>query len=299
MLRRFWFTSVLACLAASCAAAPPRPEPTMAPVPEPSEPSPVAANEPTAVVEPSVTQPGTAAPAPELAKEPERPPPGNLRMPVKGQDDAIVSFPSRAPLPLPVMIVTHGAGNTPDSMCEVFRAIVGDRIVLVCPAGPRIRAGEEGRYYPDHHALEKIVIGAHTEVGHAFPRQVIEVPAVYAGYSQGATMGALMIPENATEYPLLLLVEGGVEGWTLARAKKYRDSGGRRVLFACGTPHCQKHAEKVADTMRKAGLEAKVVTAPGEGHTCGGKVAEAVAASFDWLVQDDARFSKTGGRGPN
>jgi predicted esterase len=205
-------------------------------------------------------------------------------MPVAGYQDAIVSFPPHAPLPAPVMVVTHGAGNTPESMCEVFRLIVGDRLVLLCPAGPRISAGDDGRYYPDHFALEKIVFASLAALREAFPRQVDATSAIYSGYSQGATMGALMIPAHGREFPLLALVEGGVEGWTAARAKKYRDSGGRRALFACGTPHCQKHAEQVAATLRKAGVEAKVVAAPGEGHTYGGEVARLVAESFDWLV---------------
>jgi predicted esterase len=111
--------------------------------------------------------------------------------------------------------------------------------------------------------------------------------AVYSGYSQGATMGALMIPAHGKEFPLLALVEGGVEGWTVARAKQYRNAGGRRALFACGTAHCQKHAGKVGETLRKAGVEAKVVYGEGAGHTYGDKVAYALAESFDWLVRDD------------
>lgn len=202
-----------------------------------------------------------------------------------------MSFPETAPLPAPLMVVTHGAGNTPESMCDVFRLVVGDRLVLLCPAGPRIRAGEEGRYYPDHFALEKIVFASVAAVTEAFPGQVDGNGAIYSGYSQGATMGALMIPAHGKDFPLLALVEGGVEGWTPARARQYAGGGGQRVLFACGTPHCRKHAEKVGETLRKAGLEAQVVYAEGEGHTYGGRVAYATARAFDWLVGNDPRYA--------
>jgi predicted esterase len=234
------------------------------------------------------------APAAEVVPEPSRaarPPSGLLRLPVPGFDDATVSFAPRAPLPLPLMVVAHGAGNTPDGMCDTFRAVVGDRAVLLCPAGPRVARGEEGRYYPDHFALEKIVLASVDALVAKYPAAVDAANAVYSGYSQGATMGALMISGHGDRFPRLLLVEGGVEGWTLSRAKQFQAAGGRRALFACGTPHCEKHARAVSDILQKAGVEATVVADVHAGHTYGGTVAEAVHGAFDALVAGDPRFA--------
>jgi predicted esterase len=189
------------------------------------------------------------------------------------------------------MIVAHGAGNSAVEMCVMFRRIVGNGVALLCPAGPRVRAGEEGRYFPDHHALEKIVVASVAALASACGGRVDPAGAVYSGYSQGATMGALMIPAHGGEFPRLALVEGGVEGWTLARARQYHDGGGRRVVYACGTPHCRTHAEGVSGTMRKAGLDVRVVADVHAGHTYGGTVASALQETFAWLVTDDPRFA--------
>jgi hypothetical protein len=42
--------------------------------------------------------------------------------------------------------------------------------------------------------------------------------------------------------------------------------------------------------MRQEGLQARVVSASGAGHTYGGAVADGVARMIGWVVEDDARF---------
>jgi predicted esterase len=210
---------------------------------------------------------------------------------VPGFEAAIVSFPPSAPFPQPVLIATHGAGDTPTQMCELWRSILGDRGVMLCPAGPRMYAREEGRYYPDHHALERITFAALGALHDRYADAADTERVVYTGYSQGATMGALMIPPHGGECPRLVLVEGGFGDWSMERATTFRKSGGTRALFVCGRQHCKDGAERSAAWLRGAGVPAHIVAHVGEGHVI--HVALVAGPELDWLLEGDPRW--TGG----
>jgi predicted esterase len=229
-------------------------------------------NEPAAIAPPAVTRP-----------------PILTDLDVPGFDEAVVSFPPSAPFPQPVLIATHGAGDTPTQMCELWRAILGDRGIVLCPAGPRMRAHEEGRYYPDHHALERITFAALSALHDRYVDTADTERAVYTGYSQGATMGALMIPPYGGQCPLLVLVEGGFGDWSMERATTFQKSGGTRALFVCGRQHCKDGAERSAAWLRSAGVPAHVVAHVGEGHVI--RVALVAGPELDWLLQGDPRWT--------
>ncbi|HVW24793.1 MAG TPA: hypothetical protein VHC69_05455 [Polyangiaceae bacterium] len=223
------------------------------------------------------------------ASAPRERPPILTDLAVPGFETAIVSFPPSAPLPQPVLIATHGAGDTPTEMCELWRGILGDRGVVLCPAGPRMRAHEEGRYYPDHHALERINFAALAALRERYADLVDTERAVYTGYSQGATMGALMIPPYGAECPRLVLVEGGFADWSMERATTFKKMGGERALFVCGRQQCKDGAERSAAWLRSAGVPARVVSHVGEGHVI--RVALVAAPELDWLLEGDPRWA--------
>ena len=224
---------------------------------------------------------------PEASDARPRPPPF-AELDVPGFDRAVVSFPPSAPLPQPLLVSTHGAGDSPAQMCELWRGILGDRGVVLCPAGPRMRAHEEGRYYPDHHALEKITLASIRALAEKYPALVDARRAIYSGYSQGATMGALMIPPYGAECPRLVLAEGGFDDWSLERASTFRKSGGERVLFICGRQRCKDAARRSAAYLENVGVTAHVVSHVGEGHVV--RIAELATPELDWLLEDDPRW---------
>jgi len=216
------------------------------------------------------------------------PEPASVRLEVPGFEPAVVSRPSHPGAGALVVVAAHGAGDSPDGQCEAWREVLGDRGIILCPAGPREAVGSEGRYFPDHFALEKIVFASIDAFRRSFPEATKDAQVVYAGYSQGATMGALMIVSHGDTCPRLALVEGGFDGWTLARARQFEHSGGKRVLFVCGTGHCRKHAEASAATLRRAGVAARAVSDLSGSHTYGGAVARALKDSVDWLLSNEA-----------
>jgi predicted esterase len=223
------------------------------------------------------------------SERPQRPVMRSLDVP--GHEPAVVSVPVPRPRAFPLLIAAHGAGDTPEWQCEVWNQIAGERAVILCPRGVAIvRGGDSGYFYRNHLELEKEVVAATRALKDALGGSVDVERAVYTGYSQGATMGALMIRAHADQFPRLVLVEGGHGEWTLRVARAFHQHGGERVLFVCGGTGCAERARKSAQLLERAGVVARSELVPRGGHTYGGAVAERLAQIFDWVTQGDERW---------
>jgi predicted esterase len=220
-------------------------------------------------------------------------PGGFFELAVPGFLPAVVWMPPSRERVYPLLVATHGAGGVPEADCEEWKYWVGTRAFILCPRGKGIVAsGAWGYYYPDHHALDREVVAA-VDALRAAPTgaRVDTDRAVYTGFSQGATMGALMMRAQGARFPRLVLVEGGFAEWTVGIARKYRAAGGERVLLVCGTNGCATRARRSAEWLTRAGLEAIAEHAQGAGHTTGGPVADAIGRRLDWVLEGDARWS--------
>lgn len=185
----------------------------------------------------------------------------------------------------PVLFAAHGAGGHAQAMCGYFLQLLEKPHIIVCPRGSRIQKGAPGNgyFYATHLALEKEVLAIQGVI-QALP-SALPPPWAYGGYSQGATMGALMLTGHGDIFNRLLLIEGGTEGWTSSRSRHFAAAGGKRVLFACGTRSCSQDAESAAEVMRAVGLDVRVRFAEGAGHSYGGAVQERVASELNWFFR--------------
>jgi predicted esterase len=220
-----------------------------------------------------------------------------VQLSVPGHADAVVSLPVGASGKRPLVVAAHGAGDRAEYHCELWHRIVGERAFVLCPQGrrtdERVPAAHAGYYYRDHFALDEEVRAAIAALRDRYGGQVDSEQAVYAGFSQGAIHGAHVIVLNPEVFPRAALVEGGngfFDEWSVPAARKYRARGGKRVLFACGSPACVRTAERCAGYLKKAGVAARVVHAEGAGHSYGPVMEAELRASFEWLVADDPRF---------
>jgi len=216
---------------------------------------------------------------------------------VPGHRSAVVSVPRGARSSRPVIVVAHGAGGSPMWHCELWRRIVGDRAFLLCVTGtamyPHEPAAYAGYYYTGHPALGREMNAAFSALRERFGSHVDAAEPVFAGYSQGAIMGALLLPDHPIRFARAALIEGGFghyQEWNVAVARRFVDHGGRRVLLACGRSRCTEQADKTARHMRAGGLEARVVYAQGAGHSCGSRMENELRDAFGWLVAGDGRF---------
>lgn len=191
----------------------------------------------------------------------------------------------------PVLVVTHGAGGTPEAHCDLWSRISKGKVILLCVRGrARSPLAADGDYYPDHPTLERETFAALTALKARFADRIAEGPVFYAGFSQGATMGALMLVEHASEVTRLVLVEGGFSDWNVARARDFRARGGERVLFVCGRKECAEPARTAAHWFNDAGVAAQVEYVKGAGHTHGARVEARIAALYPWFTEGDARW---------
>jgi predicted esterase len=217
-----------------------------------------------------------------------------LELEVPGFLPAVVAAPeSRKAVPL--LISAHGAGGAPEWQCRHWAPIVAGRALVLCPRGKRIslRAGADGSfYYPDHFELEREFLAVLRAARARFAGRLLTGGGIYSGFSQGATMGALMIVEHGAEFPHLLLIEGATSEFSAARARRFASTGGKSVAFVCGGAHCAARADRMVRLLRRAGLDAHSEYVPHGGHTDDGAVGERARAVFEALL---ARSSASGG----
>jgi predicted esterase len=186
---------------------------------------------------------------------------------VSGFEDAVVAVPASGRA-VPLLVATHGAGGDSRWECERWSRVARGRWFVACPTGVPLRRGESGSYYyPDHPTLEREVLAVVAAVRGGYGSRVAENDGVYLGFSQGATMGALMLVEHGAEFPHLVLIEGGSGDWTLKRAERFHASGGQSVFIVCGTEPCARRATTSAQTLERAGVRAVSRHAEGGGHT--------------------------------
>lgn len=225
---------------------------------------------------------------------------GFAHLPISGFLPAVVAWPAadaKPARPLPILIAAHGSFDQPEWNCEVFQQVVAGAAVVLCPRGKvRWDTPAEPRfmrfYFPSTGGwLGRELEAARKALTASAPERVAEGPVVYAGFSQGAIFGAPLAISAPARFPRLLLVEGGHGAWTSSGAQTYARGGGKRVLFACGRQSCYASARQAASQLERAGVAARVVYSPDQGHTYDGGVQKEMAAAFSWLVEDDPRFT--------
>jgi predicted esterase len=242
--------------------------------PPPADDTPLA-NEP--VSEPS-------SPSASTESEPS-PPAGPAELEVPGFGAAIVILPTAKARPAPVLVAAHGAGDSPEWQCEHWGAVARGRYYVLCPRGLSLGGG--GYYYANHIELGKELVAAIAAVRKTHGSIARPDGGIYTGYSQGATMGALMIIDHGKEFPHLVLVEGGTSEWSLGRAKRFAATGGKSVALVCGGSGCMRRAEAAAKVLERAGLRARAEHAQGGGHTYVGIVGERATELLEnWLLRE-------------
>lgn len=262
-----------------------------------------AAGVPSASAPPPAASAALAAPSTTPAAPPSSPlrtgEPRERWLELPGFEPALLSLPRGAGSgPVRLVVVAHGAGGRPEPDCAHYRALLGEGDFLIaCTRGtPNNRhkpEAERGYFYDGHPRLGKELAALLAALASTEPyaSEVLREDAVYIGYSQGASMGILALhaaPELAAHFSAILLVEGGVAEWTVAYAERLA-ARRVRVALVCGQPKCSAAAERSAAWMKRAGLDHRVRSATGAGHTFQGRIGEAAKALLPWLLgQADA-----------
>jgi predicted esterase len=183
----------------------------------------------------------------------------------------------------PLVVAAHGAGGSPDWECEYWRRLTHDSAFVLCLRGTAM--GGDSFYFKNHYALRDELAAAIKAARARAPR-IAPGSGIYAGFSQGASMGSLVVTTQAQQLPYVVLIEG-FEQWNIALGRSFERKGGKGVLFACGTLQCATKADKSQLALGKTTLRARAKHAVGAGHTPVGAVQQAVTENLAWLVEGD------------
>lgn len=230
----------------------------------------------------------------EGASQPEKP---FIELMVPGHEAAVVSVPRSEARRRPLLVAAHGAWDRPEPHCALWRRVVADRAFVLCPRGIRTNRhaphSQAAYYYPDHFALAREVLAAMDALVARYQNRVDASRAVWAGFSQGAIHGALLVTLHPEKFPRAVLIEGGngfFNEWSPYSARKYARAG-ERVLFGCGSVHCVRTAERCAGYLEPRGVAARITHAEGAGHSYGPAMETRLSENLEWVVAGDARWS--------
>jgi predicted esterase len=195
---------------------------------------------------------------------------------------AFVTPPIGTTAPRPLVVAVHGAGDRPEWSCGGWRLASLTSAFVVCPQGspttPRTFA------WASSQMLGERVDAAVAAVRAKFAAYVEPGPAIFAGFSQGATLAEPFLRKNAARFPIVILAEGG---YATARspsfARAFRAAGGRRVVLVCGTPNCFASAATSKKVLETAGVEALVVGDAKAGHNLNDRMQKALQAAWPEL----------------
>jgi predicted esterase len=246
-------------------------------------------------------------------------------LPVPGFTKAVLVSPVGATKPMPLVVAVLGIGDTPESQCAVWGGVVGPRAFVLCPrftphyipaqqetpnapqgllgllglegdvapeadpnAGPVVQSGFRPTEVPE---VEREIDAAIAALRKTIPKHVASGPAVYAGFSRGAFLGATLIAKNPAKYPRAIMIEGGQSAWTDASAAQYAKGGGKRVLFACGQPSCVAESAPASQLLGRMRVTTRIVHGEGEGHGYDGPVMDELRTALPWVIEGDTAWS--------
>jgi dienelactone hydrolase len=243
---------------------------------------------------PSATSAAASAEAPAI--EPVGPKTEPLDVP--GFLPSLLVVPA-GPGPHPLLVVTHGAGGRPEPHCARYAELSKGRAFVLCTPGHEnnrmLPPEQRGYFYDGHHELGREVLAARAALIAKYGERVDASGAMFAGYSQGASMGLLFLHEkgeHAALFSTVLLVEGGYEDWNIALSERMKRAGMKRVAIVCGQSKCNDKARLSLHYMKQGGLDARLLYASRAGHTYEGTVRPLVDEAFSWVTEGDERFGE-------
>jgi len=122
------------------------------------------------------------------------------RIELPGGQVVFIAPPVGARTPRPIVVAVHGAGDRPDWACGGWRLGTDAYPFVVCPQGFPMHGNTFG--WTDERSILRAIDAALPAVRQRYGAYVASGPAVYAGFSQGATLAARTLLERSAELPL-------------------------------------------------------------------------------------------------
>ena len=236
----------------------------------------------------------------EGALEPLEDKRARIRLPLEGFEPAIAGVPLGATEPRPIVLVVHDAGDQPEPTCERFANITAGHPFVLCPAlaaigmpvepppGPVARPDPA----PATTRVEAELRGALEALKYRFGRYVAPGSVVLVGIGAGVPAVLEIMQQDPSFFSRVLLVGTDQQQWSSTRAATFATRGGKRVLFACLDPECQKHAARNVLFTERAGAQARYLDPIPGSSRFDARTAEALKKNLPWLTEGDPRFRR-------
>lgn len=206
-----------------------------------------------------------------------------IALAVPGFRDAVVSVPLGATSARVIALALHGNFDRPEWQCEVWRRITRGEVFVLCPRGiPRRDVPKElDRWEWGSVAKTKSEISAAlVALRDRYPVHAKAGPIVFTGFSLGAILGARLLQDPELNVGAAVLIEGGYQGWTVAKARALKPRLGR-VLFGCGQTECKNaYRFQLEHLFEAAGVPSSLVADVKAGHTYDDPVAALVQTEW-------------------
>ena len=198
-----------------------------------------------------------------------------------------VAVPTGATTPRPIVVGLHGAQDRPDWACAEWFGAVGGRAFVTCPRGSPL-AGAWA--WSSVEQLASQAARAIALVRERFGPWVADGRALYGGWSQAATLGALVLAKRPDLFDGAVLVElGHTPLDPRGVASAVRESDVSAIAVVCATPSCERWCATATPAL--TGLRFQCTTAGHRGHTYDGVVAQRVFDAVRFVEKDDPRWT--------
>lgn len=198
-----------------------------------------------------------------------------------------VAVPTGATTPRPIIVGLHGAQDRPDWACSEWFGAAGGRAFVVCPRGtPLLGAWAWSSVDQLAKKSEEALAIARAHFG----PWIAEGRALYGGWSQAATLGALVLAKRPDLFDAGVFVElGHTPLDPRGVAASVRASRARGVAIVCATASCEAWCDRAKPTM--TGFLFECETAGHRGHTFDGVVAQHVWNAITFVERGDPRWA--------
>jgi hypothetical protein len=240
----------------------------------------------------TVTSIATPIPAVSSASSSRLPPLESdwlVRLPLEGFGKAVVAAPTGSTSPRPILVGVHALRDRPEWACGEWLGVTQGHPFILCPHGVPVNAGpNEGLAFVSVDDLRREIDAGIAALRARFGPYVADGPMIYGGFSRGAFYGVPIVADAPVRFPVVVLGEGGQSSWTDARASQFARGGGKRVLFVCSTAECEAQTPPALAILKRAGVEAKMISAGHIGHLVDDRVVTLIRSEWPWVVSDRA-----------
>jgi poly(3-hydroxybutyrate) depolymerase len=208
-------------------------------------------------------------------------------------EDVFVAVPLGARDARPVVVAVHGAGDHPGNACAEWNGVLGGFAFIVCPHG--FPAGKDRYSWGSADDVAARAERALELVRGRYDRHVASGKAVYAGFSQGATLGPAAVKARPQLFGAVALVELGHTPVDLRGVVNALGAAGTgNVLIGCTSGGCDAWAKRAKSALEREGIAVRTVSTGNRGHVFDDALAKALAPHIPWLVGDDPRWKGIG-----